>query len=204
MAFPLNPASVRAGRRVLPLMTDAGNDPDGTDAAAAAAGDAEAFARLHRRRSVQIHALARRFLGSDEADDATQDVFIRAWEKLPAFRGQASFRTWLHRLAVNVLLRRIEQLRRRAAGPMSQDVDGVATSEGGANAMLARIDVDAALATLPPELRQVVVLHDIEGCSHAEIAELLRISVGNSRIRLHRARLELRRYVMQRRAPSDD
>lgn len=100
------------------------NSPDGTrllaaaadrtDAAYAAAGDARAFERLYQAHLPHIHSLVRRMTGSDEADDLTQDVFVRAWRKLGTFRGESSFGTWLYRLALNVVVekRRTEAARR--------------------------------------------------------------------------------------------
>ncbi|MBD0320341.1 MAG: hypothetical protein ICV87_08405, partial [Gemmatimonadetes bacterium] len=76
------------------------------DAALAAAGDAHAFGRLYREHVARVHTLASRMIGDDEADEVTQDVFVRAWEKLRTFRGEAAFGTWLHRLAVNLILAR--------------------------------------------------------------------------------------------------
>src|SRR5438876_10806393 len=81
-------------------------DSIAADTALAASGDASAFERLYRTHVARVHTLVRRMLGADEADDVTQDVFIRAWQKLSTFRGESAFGTWLHRLAVNVVLAR--------------------------------------------------------------------------------------------------
>src|SRR6476659_678709 len=81
---------------------------DASDVAAAAAGDVRAFERLYRRHVSRIHSTAVRMLGDEEADDATQDVFVRAWQRLAQFRGDSAFGTWLFRLAVNVMLSRRE------------------------------------------------------------------------------------------------
>src|SRR5919112_151919 len=85
-------------------------DPDAVDAALAASGDAHAFERLYRGHLGRISSLARRMLGDDDTDDVIQDVFVRAWRKLGTFRGESAFGTWLHRLAVNVILGRRETL----------------------------------------------------------------------------------------------
>ena len=85
---------------------------DGTDAALAARGDVAAFRRLYHRHAPRMHSLARRLVGASEADDVVQDVFIRAWTRLDTFRAESAFATWLHRLATNVCLRRLEQSRR--------------------------------------------------------------------------------------------
>src|SRR5438874_12426511 len=76
------------------------------DVALAASGDASAFERLYRTHVARIHSLTRRMLGSHEADEATQDIFVRTWQKLGQFRGESAFGTWLHRLAVNVVIER--------------------------------------------------------------------------------------------------
>src|SRR5205807_4471946 len=81
-------------------------DSIAADTALAASGDATAFERLYRTHVARVHTLVRRMLDADEADDVTQDVFIRAWQKLSTFRGESAFGTWLHRLAVNVVLAR--------------------------------------------------------------------------------------------------
>ncbi|MGH7606857.1 MAG: RNA polymerase sigma factor, partial [Gemmatimonadales bacterium] len=79
---------------------------EASDVALAASGDAGAFERLYRAHVPRIHSLVRRMLDADEADDLTQDIFVRAWQKLKTFRGESAFGTWLHRLAVNVVLAR--------------------------------------------------------------------------------------------------
>src|SRR5690349_13959528 len=76
------------------------------DVALAAAGDASAFERLYRTHVARIHSLTRRMLGSHDADEVTQDIFVRTWQKLGQFRGESAFGTWLHRLAVNVVIER--------------------------------------------------------------------------------------------------
>src|SRR5881397_1150405 len=81
-------------------------DAEAADAALAASGDGRAFERLYRIHVARIHSLVRRMVDTDQADDITQDIFVRTWEKLPTFRGEAAFGTWLHRLAVNVILAR--------------------------------------------------------------------------------------------------
>ena len=85
-------------------------DPDAVDATLAASGDAHAFERLYRSHLARIASLARRMLGDEDVDDTVQDVFVRAWQKLGTFRGEAAFGTWMHRLAVNVILGRRETL----------------------------------------------------------------------------------------------
>src|SRR6059036_447141 len=85
-------------------------ESEAADVALAASGDARAFERLYRTHVSRIHSLCRRMMDADQADDLTQDVFVRAWQKLGTFRGEAAFGTWLHRLAVNLILARRKTL----------------------------------------------------------------------------------------------
>ena len=165
------------------------DDPDADDAACAARGDTHAFERLYRRHGVRVHALSRRFLGEALADDGMQDVFVQAWQQLGQFRGEARFSTWLHRVAVSVLLRKLTIVRRITSRLSMGDPDLLPARSSSTET---RVDVDAALAQLGEEVRAVVVLHDIEGYGHAEIAELVGISVSASKMRLHRGRMQLR------------
>ena len=168
---------------------------DSADAARSARGDTAAFERLYRRHQPRVHRLARRIVGEEHAEDATQDVFFRAWTKLPTYRADAAFSTWLHRLALNVLIRwdrGPSRTRHAAPGPPDDDVPATTPAPG------AFLDLDAALAAIPAELRAVVVLHDIEGFSHEEIGELLGISLTAARMRLYRARLALRAFAAGR------
>ena len=165
---------------------------DQADALRAAGGDHAAFERLYRGNAARIHSLARHMAGEGGADDLTQEVFIRAWEKLGSFRGDAAFATWLHRLAVNHILSRRQTARRRE----DRQVDGeglldevaVARTEVPGQA----VDLERALDRLPHGARQVFVLHDVEGYKHEEIGGLLGISAGTSKSQLHRARMILR------------
>jgi len=166
-----------------------------TDAQLAAAGDHGAFERLYRGHVGRIHALARRMVGDDVAEDLTQEVFIRAWEKLATFRGDARFGTWLHRLAVNHLLSRRETIRRREARTVASEglLDRVLAPRRRSSG--AALDVEEALRKLPPGAREVFVLYDVEGYAHEDIAGLMGISVGTSKSQLHRARMMLRGYL---------
>ena len=164
---------------------------DVDDVARAARGDMAAFERVYRRHHGRIHALASRMLGSDEADDATQEIFFRTWKKLGSYRGEAAFSTWLHRLAMNLLIRRAAGVRRSMTTMTLGDDVGAATDPS----VDARLDVDRALAALAPGLRAAVILHDIEGYSHEEVGELLDISMTAARMRLYRARVALRAFA---------
>ncbi len=160
--------------------------------ALASAGDATAFERLYRAHVARIHGLSRRMLGSaEEADEVTQDVFVRAWSKLGTFRGESQFGTWLHRLAVNVIL--AHRSRRSTERTRWLDDEGALDLAPARHAPAGlRQDLEAAMARLPGGARQVFVLHDVEGYRHEEIADRLGISTGTSKSQLHRARMALR------------
>ncbi len=179
-------------------------DPDARDVARAARGDTQAFERLYFSHAARVQTLARRIVGRDLADDGAQEVFVpddgaqevfvHAWEQLGKFRGEALFATWLHRLAVNVLLRHAEMARRIAARVSPAFVEELEARPTDPDA---RMDMDWALAQLGPGLREVVVLHDLEGYSHDEIGDTLAISVSASKMRLHRGRTLLREWLLQ-------
>lgn len=160
----------------------------------AASGDAAAFERLYRAHAARIHTLARRMMGPDEADEATQDVFVRAWEKLKTFRGESAFGTWLHRLAVNLILgRRASAATRRDR--FREDETAMESAAARRSTPELAMDFDAAIGRLPDGARQIFVLFDVEGYRHEEIAELLGISAGTSKSQLHRARMILREHL---------
>ncbi len=156
-------------------------------------GDQDAFEQLYREHAGRVYALCLRLSGDAvRARDLTQDVFVRLWEKLPTFRGESAFSSWLHRLAVNVVLagRRSEFRRERVVMP-TDDLDAVGRPAAQAPAGL-RMDLEQSIAALPPGARAVFVLHDIEGYEHQEIAELTGIAPGTSKAHLFRARRLLR------------
>ncbi|MBI4545044.1 MAG: RNA polymerase sigma factor [Gemmatimonadetes bacterium] len=160
-------------------------------------GDLAAFDRLYYACVGRVYALCLRMAGSaDDAERLTQDVFVRAWEKLPLFRGESKFTSWLHRLAVNVVLRDRRGTWRRER--RLADAGGMQHIELAGNREAApelRLDLERAVAALPPRARAVLVLHDIEGYRHDEIAALLRCAVGTSKAQLHRARRLLRQAL---------
>lgn len=168
---------------------------EATDVQAAAGGDHQAFERLYRDHVGRIYALALRMAGERAAEDMTQEVFIRAWEKLATFRGDARFGTWLHRLAVNLILSKRETLRKREARHVTAEgvVDRIVAPRKRSSA--AAMDLEAALRHLPDGARQIFVLYDVEGYGHDEIASRMGISVGTSKSQLHRARMLLRRHL---------
>ena len=176
-----------------PAATDAPDEP--ALIRAAAAGDTSAYERLYRCHAPRLFAVLWRLCGGQQAraEDALQEAFLQAWKALPGFRFESSLATWLHRLGVNAALM---DLRTRAGG---HDHDSLDDMEGGLPELAVHDrcagterDLERALAMLPPRARAVLVLHDIEGWKHHEIAEQLQMAVGSSKAQLHRARGLLR------------
>jgi RNA polymerase sigma-70 factor (ECF subfamily) len=169
-------------------------DPDAVDATLAASGDASAFERLYRNHVNRVYGLIRRMLNDDDADEVAQDVFVRAWQKLGTFRGEAAFGTWLHRLAVNVILARREALGTRRKRYLESDavLEMIPARKAGPEIAM---DFETAMARLPDGAREVFVLHDVEGYRHEEIAEMLGLATGTSKSQLHRARMALRQHL---------
>jgi RNA polymerase sigma-70 factor (ECF subfamily) len=184
-----------------PSVTPAASSPSAHPAdalvAKAAAGDRAAFEGLYRAHVGRVYALCVRMAGDRvAAEELTQDVFVRAWEKLGLFRGESAFSTWLHRLAVNVVLqdRRASWRReRRILAAPDEVLEQLPSPDDRAQARRpAEIDLDTALPKLPPGARAVFVLHDIEGYPHEEIAAMLGVTVGTTKTQLFRARRMLR------------
>ncbi len=185
------------GLGVTALRRDVGTttpDADAVDATLAASGDGQAFERLYRAHVARIHGLARRMLGSDDADEATQDVFVRAWEKLGTFRGESAFGTWLHRVAINLILGNRKKLAVQRDRFIDSDESFERAPTRGTDEAL-NIDFEAAIEHLPSGARQVFVLHDVEGYKHHEIAEMLNVTSGTTKAQLHRARMTLRKHL---------
>lgn len=162
----------------------------------AADGDVEAFEELYRETVGRVYGLCLRMCGNRSvAEELTQEAFVRAWQKLPSFRGESAFSTWMHRLTINVVLghRRSSgrrQARETAAGEEWYS-DGDATRERPGVA----VDLERAIARLPERARTVFVLHDIEGYKHTEISEVAGMAVGTSKAQLSRARHLLRKAL---------
>ena len=164
-----------------------------SDVALAASGDREAFERLYRANSGRVFALCIRMVGDrSSAEELTQDVFVRAWNKLGQFRGDSSFSTWLHRLAVNVVLNVRKQQGRHRSRHEEMDEESNSLPQSGLPVPGMRLDLEAAIAMLPPGARRVFVLHDVEGYTHEEIAEQTGVTTGATKSQLHRARMLLR------------
>jgi RNA polymerase sigma factor (sigma-70 family) len=164
----------------------------------ARAGDRLAYEQLYRSHCDRIYALCWRMCGGDRAlaEDMVQEAFIRAWNKLELFKGDSKFGTWLHRLTVNVVLsdRRIRVKRLQREREMVDEVERTLIGDRDVFAGL-RKDLEAAIAGLPERARTVLVLYDIEGYQHNEIAEMTGMAVGSSKAQLHRARKLVREVL---------
>jgi len=175
---------------------------DSRDVALAATGDRRAFERLYRLHVNRVFSLCTRMCGSRiKGEELTQDVFVRSWEKLPQFRGDAAFSTWIHRIAVNIVLTDRKNEGRERKRLVEDEPDGgegpVALAAAFSPGYGDRMDLSAAIAGLPPGARQIFVLHDVEGYKHEEIAKLCGITSGGSKAQLHRARLLLREALLR-------
>lgn len=162
--------------------------------ARAQAGDQTAFRELYRQHAGRVYALCLRLTGDGrDAEERTQDVFVRLWDKLRSFRGESAFSSWLHRLAVNVVLNERRTTGRRERRIMTaEDPDDVVGAQHAAPPAGLGLDLERAIAELPDGAREVFVLFDIEGYGHGEIAQLVGIAEGTSKAQLFRARRLLR------------
>lgn len=166
-------------------------------------GDPRAFEQLYRRHVGRVLGLCLRLVDGDRAraEQHVQDAFVRAWEKLPGFRGEAQFSTWLHRLTVNLVLGEHRLLKRwvtfeESAGDGDENAQPCASAgEHPQQRVGERLDLERALAKLPKGARTVLMLYDVEGYAHEEIAELTGIAVGTSKAQLHRARRLMREML---------
>jgi RNA polymerase sigma-70 factor (ECF subfamily) len=159
----------------------------------AQAGDMAAFEELYRRNVGRVYAVCMRMSGDPSlAEELAQDVFVRAWERLGTFRGDSAFSSWLHPLTVNVALSERRARRRRTSRFLTTDDLTPFEKPHKGGGPEAGMDLERALATLPPGARSVFVLHDVEGYRHQEIAELTGVAEGTSKAQLHRARRMMR------------
>jgi len=180
---------VRRSKRAEP-----GESPDLVSRAAS--GDLGAFEALYREHVGRVHAICLRLAGDrDLAEDWTQEVFIRAWQKLQTFRADSSFTTWLYRISVNVSISGLRLSGRRAMRELAgQDEEARAHPAGGLPADAVR-DLEEAIQALPAGARTVFVLHDVEGYQHGEISGVTGLAVGTCKSQLHRARRILREVI---------
>jgi len=172
-------------------------------------GDAESFEALYALHKRRVYSLCLRMTGNTaEAEDLTQEAFLQLYRKIATFRGESAFSTWLHRLAVNVVLM---HLRKKNLATVSleeslepQQEDGPKKDVGARDNMLAgtidRVNLERAVDSLPRGYRLIFVLHDVEGYEHNEIAEMMGCSIGNSKSQLHKARMKLRDFLRATRA----
>jgi RNA polymerase sigma-70 factor (ECF subfamily) len=171
-------------------------DDSGTAVARAASGDRHAFEHVYRTHLNHVFSLCVRMTGDrTRAEELTQDVFVRAWEKLPTFRGESAFSTWLHRLTINVVLneRRVDVRERGRTVSSDDDEESAPPASSTSQPMHAeKMDIERAIAKLPKGARRVFVLHDVEGFTHEEIGTMLGVTAGGCKAQLHRARLLLR------------
>jgi RNA polymerase sigma factor (sigma-70 family) len=200
----LSPARIQAGKmNALCLAATSFMQPelpassDDDVVRAAVAGDRKAFEVLYRRHADRVYGAVLRLAAFDHAraEDLTQEAFVRAWQKLEGFRFESAFGTWVYRLAVNVALMSI---RARNADPVSivgdDNLPDITDTDNPVRAF-EREELEQAIAALPPRARAVLVLHDVEGWKHEEIAVELSMAVGSSKAQLHRARGLLRRAL---------
>jgi RNA polymerase sigma-70 factor (ECF subfamily) len=169
----------------------------------------EDFEHIYHLYSRRVYSLCLRMAGNiAEAEDLTQQAFLQAYKKLDTFRGESSFYTWLHRLAVNMVLMRLRKKRVVKEDSLEELTDpdnrssawhGTKLRSSDATALVAidRVDVERALNQLPSGFRTILVLHDIEGYEHVEISGLLGCSIGTSKSQLHRARQRMRKLTRE-------
>lgn len=169
-------------------------------------GDCEAFSLLYKTHWPRVYSICLRITREpSEAEDCAQDAFLQCFLKLPSFRGDSALSTWLHRLAVNVVLMKLRSRRGRPV-PVTLTPTENGTGDSAPTKYLSiedvqlegtidRITLTRALRRLPRGYRAVFLLHDVEGMVHSEIARKLGCTVGNSKSQLHQARLRLRRFL---------
>ncbi len=168
-------------------------------------GDRTAFEYLYRSHSRRVYAVCLRMVGNTtEAEDLTQEAFLLLFRKIHTFRGESAFSTWLHRLAVNLVLMRLRKesplIVSIEATPDPDDETGspsidIAAPDLLLEGSLDRINLERCIERLPVGYRSIFVLHDIQGYQHNEIAETLGRSVGDSKSQLHKARMRLRELL---------
>jgi RNA polymerase sigma factor (sigma-70 family) len=162
----------------------------------AVSGDSEAFLALYRQNLPHVYAVCLRMLSDrDHAEEVTQQALVKTWEMLHSYRGESPLSAWIHRIAANVALdylRARKRLNKRVR--FTDDLEAFENPDLSSHREI-QMDVEQALAALPPQGRVVVVLHDIEGYSHSEISGMLGIAVGTSKAHLHAARRLLKEVL---------
>ena len=171
-------------------------------------GDGQAFEALYNLHKRRVYSLCLRMTANTAAaEDLTQEAFLQLFRKIGTFRGESAFSTWLHRMAVNVVLM---QLRKKGLPvvPLEDTMeteDEAPRKEPGADdprlsGSIDRMQLQRSIAGLPPGYRMIFLLHDVEGYEHNEIAEMVGCSIGNSKSQLHKARMKLREILKTSRA----
>jgi RNA polymerase sigma-70 factor (ECF subfamily) len=172
--------------------------------ARAQAGDESAFEALFRTHQKRIYRLCLRMIGNvAEAEDLTQEAFLQVFRKIRTFRGESAFSTWLHRLAVNVVLMRLRKKKPQEisvdCAPQNEQSERqeweFATPDLELTGVVDRVSLEYAVSKLADGYREVFLMHDVLGYEHHEIAEALGYSVGNSKSQLHKARMKLRQSL---------
>jgi RNA polymerase sigma-70 factor, ECF subfamily len=167
------------------------NASDADLAAAAARGDRRSLDRLLERHVERVYGICRRVLTNhDDALDATQEALLAIARRIGTFDGRSQFTTWMYRVASNAAIDEARRRRRRPT-PAEHDLDRPAPGAAVADRVADRVDIDAALGSLPPEFRAAVALRDLAGLDYAEIASILDIPPGTVRSRIARGRAAL-------------
>ena len=204
LAHPMCTDAVPTGPVARTRPTQSGELTEAEAIRRAQQGDADAFERIYRLHSRRVYALCLRMVGNTaEAEDLTQEAFLQLFRKIGTFRGESAFSTWLHRLAVNVVLMR---LRKKTIAATSLDEQSEPDEETSGpkdfgvpdlrlSGSVDRVNLERAVRQLSPGYRSVFVLHDVQGYEHNEIAAIMRCSIGNSKSQLHKARMRLRELL---------
>jgi RNA polymerase sigma-70 factor (ECF subfamily) len=180
----------RTIERVITDTTDAVNVTEDQLVQKAQEGSPEAFERLYEMHLRRVYALSLRMLSDpNRAEEATQDIFVRAWEKIDTFQFRSAFGTWLHRLGVNVILGNLKSEKRRddRTSPVTDELD-LFVREVQEAMPETRLDLERAIAELPPRAKEILILHDIQGFRYREIAEMIGTAEGTVKSQLNRAR----------------
>jgi RNA polymerase sigma-70 factor, ECF subfamily len=219
MELPARSTTKRHLRRITPSAAGKGNLTDArkskeaklTEAEAierAKQGDGEAFEFLYNLHKRRVYSLCLRMTtNTAEAEDLTQEAFLQLFRKIGTFRGESAFSTWLHRMAVNVVLMRLRK-KNLPIVPLEDTLDTeeetprkeLGAEDTALTGSIDRMELQRSIEALPPGYRSIFVLHDVEGFEHNEIAELVGCSIGNSKSQLHKARMKLRELLKTSRA----
>ena len=199
-----------AQANAVPVSSMVSENPEAQVIEEAKKGNAEAFETLYHAHKRRIYSLCLRMTGNTaEAEDLTQEAFLQLFRKISSFRGDAAFSTWLHRLAVNLVLMRFRK-KGLVTSSLDETVGGgeenshsreIGMQDAVLTATVDRVVLEKAMQELPPGYRMMFYLHDVEGYEHREIAGMMGCSVGNCKSQLHKARMRLRE-LLRNRAPA--